>query len=407
MTKIKNCRFCNERLNQFMTFGDMPIANAFLTKEEIEGEYYFELTPSYCPNCALFQLIEQPDPKMLFHENYAFFAGTSVLMQKHFKALADKIILDYNLKPNDLTVEIGNNDGGIVEYLKNKGFSHLGVDPSKNVADEASSKGVRMLNKFFNKETASIIKKEYGSAKIFLAANTLAHIPNINSVFEGVDELLTDDGVFITEDPYLLNLLEKTSYDQIYDEHVFIFNLTAMSNICKRYDLEVFDIEYLNTAGGSLRYYICRNGKYPRTERLSDCKVKENAMNLYSDQTYLLFKENCEKSKDNLLSLLTKIKNENAIVAGYGATSKSTTIFNYCGIGPDLIDYITDTTITKINKLSPGKHIPIYDYNYFLSNMPEYCYLLAWNHKIEIMEKEKNNFSGDWITHIPEVKVFK
>jgi len=407
MSKIKNCRFCNDELNQFMSFGKMPIANAFITEQEIESEYFFELAPSFCPSCALFQLIEQPDPKMLFHENYAFFAGTSILMQKHFEDLSNKIIEYYDLKPNDLTVEIGNNDGGMVEYLKNKGFNHVGVDPSKNVADAASRKGVNMLNEFFNKETAARIKKEYGEAKIFLAANTLAHIPDINSVFEGIDELLTEDGLFITEDPYLVNLLEKTSYDQIYDEHVFIFNLTAMNNVCKQYDLEVFDVEYLNTAGGSLRYYICRNGKYPQTERLSQCKEKEQTINFYSYKTYMLFKENCEKSKNNLVSLLKKIKNDKATIAGYGATSKSTTIFNYCDIGPELIDYITDTTLTKINKLSPGKHIPIYDYKYFLSNMPEYCYLLAWNHKVEIMEKEKNNYSGKWVTHIPGVKIFE
>jgi len=407
MTTVKNCRFCNHKLNQFMTFGKMPIANAFVKKDQFFNEYHFELAPSFCPNCSLFQLIDQPEPNKLFHDNYAFFAGTSVLMQNHFENLANKIIKNFKLTKKDLTVEIGNNDGGMIKYLKEKGYRHLGIDPSKNVADAAKSKGINMLNAFFNSEIAKEVRKEFGEIKILLAANTLAHIPDINSVFNGINKLLAEDGVFVTEDPYLPTLFEKTSYDQIYDEHVFIFSLTAMNNICREYNLEVFDVEVLKTAGGSLRYYICRNGKYPASKNLINTQKKEKLLNLYKNETYESFKRKCEFSKTSLLELLNKIKGENKLIAGYGATSKSTTIFNYCGIGPDLINYITDTTPTKTNKFSPGKHIPIYDYKYFIENIPDYSYLLAWNHKDEIMEKEKDNFKGNWITHIPKVEIIK
>ncbi len=400
MSIVDKCRFCDEKLEKFMTFGNMPIANAFITKEETPKEYFFELAPAFCSHCSLFQLIDQPSPALLFHDNYAFMASkSSVFMQNHFRELAVKCIKDYNLSRNDLTVEIGNNDGGMVEYLMCNGFNHLGIDPSKNVADVASRKGINMINAFFNKETALRIKKEYGEVKLFLAANTLAHIPEIESVFNGIDAILNSDGVVITEDPYLLNLLEKISYDQIYDEHVFIFSLTAMENICKKYNLEVFDIEYLNTAGGSLRYYICRKGTFPKTERLLNCRKIEKGFKLYDNNTYKSFKNKCEKSKEKLLSILSIIKEHDRVIAGYGATSKSTTIFNYCNIGPELIDYITDTTPTKINKLSPGRHIPIRDYDHFLKNIPDCIYLLAWTHKEEIMEKEKDNFKGQWLIH--------
>ena len=242
---MKNCRFCNNELNQFMTFGKMPIANAFITKDEISDEYFFELAPVYCPSCALFQLIEQPDPRKLFHENYAFFAGTSILMQKHFEDLAKKIIKDYELGPNELTVEIGNNDGGMVEYFKNNGFNHLGVDPSKNVAHAASSKGVNMLNEFFNRETANRIKKESGNAKIFLAANTLAHIPDINSVFEGINELLRDDGIVITP----TNSLSTVTLNSFGDHRLFMSLVAAAlstEKICLIDGLEHVNISYPN-----------------------------------------------------------------------------------------------------------------------------------------------------------------
>ena len=404
--EIESCRFCESPINKFMTYGKMPIANAFLTEEQYPQEYFFELAPSYCTKCSLFQLIDQPDPKLLFHEEYAFLAGTSAVMQEHFKSLANQVIDRFNLKPEELAVEIGNNDGGMVHYLNDLGYKHVGIDPSKNVSDIAISKGVTMINDFFGDEIASKVKKEFGEAKVFLAANTLAHIPDIKSVFSGVNNLLSKDGgVFITEDPYLVNVFEKTSYDQIYDEHVFIFSLSAMSKICEEFDLEVFDIEPLPTAGGSMRYFICRKGQQEITERKVKQTVLEDKLDLFNKAIYLEFKKNCERSKNDLFELLSDLKAKGNVIAGYGATSKSTTIFNYCGIDNNLIDYITDTTPTKINKMSPGKHIPIYDYNYFCENHPDYTYLLAWNHKNEIVKKESGKYKGRWITHTPKVRI--
>ena len=198
-----------------------------LKKMNLKKNIFFELAPTYCPACSLFQLKYQPNPNKLFHDNYAFFANTSNYMQNHFQALSKKIINNFSINKDDLIIEIGNNDGGMVRFFNDLGYKHLGVDPSKNVSDFAKSLGVNVLNDFFNIKTAEQIKNEYGKAKVFLSANTLAHIPDINSVFEGINFLLADDGVFITEDPYLINVLDQISYDQIYDEHVFyiFFNI--------------------------------------------------------------------------------------------------------------------------------------------------------------------------------------
>jgi methylation protein EvaC len=401
------CRNCSTELNDFMTFGKMPIANAFLEENQIKSEYFFELAPTFCPKCSLFQLKFQPDPSSLFHENYAFFANTSKKMQRHFENLTKSVIEQFKLKKTDLIVEIGNNDGGMVKYFSDLGYSnHLGVDPSKNVCDFAKSLGVRVKNEFFNYETARDIKRDYGDVKVLFAANTLAHIADITSVFEGIDFLLSKDGMFITEDPYLLDLLKKTSYDQIYDEHVFIFSLTSIIKLCEKFDLEVFDVEKLKTAGGSLRYYIARRGQKIINPRVQMVLSEERSIDLFSEETFLRFKYNCEQSKNDLLSLL-QAKSKKHRIASYGATSKTTTIFNYCGIDSSLIEFITDTTPNKQNKLSPGMHIPIYDYEYFLSNIPEYCFLGAWNHIDEILEKEKNTFSltGQWLSHTPKPQV--
>ncbi len=401
-----NCRNCNYNLFEFMTFGKMPIANAFVEKNEFKKEYFFELAPTYCPACSLFQLKYQPNPNKLFHDNYAFFANTSNHMQDHFQELSKKIINNFSINKDDLIIEIGNNDGGMVRFFNDLGYQHLGVDPSKNVSDFAKSLGVNVLNDFFNIKTAKQIKNEYGKAKVFLSANTLAHIPDINSVFEGINFLLADDGVFITEYPYLINVLDQISYDQIYDEHVFIFSLTSIQNICKKFNLEVFDVEKLQTAGGSLRYYIARKGFKNISGNVKSILLSENKYSLYSEKTYLNFKDKCETSKIELKSLLDKLSESKTIVS-YGATSKTTTIFNYCDINTTNICFITDTTPNKQGKYSPGKHIPIYNYEYFRKNIPDYCFLGAWNHSSEIFKKEKNFFSeqGKWITHTPSPKV--
>jgi len=400
-----NCRFCLSSLNEVISFGKMPIANAFIEEKDIKNEFFFELASMYCPKCYLFQLKEQPNPKQLFHKDYAFFAGTSNVMQKHFSNLSNELINRFSLKNNDFVVEIGNNDGGMIKYLNDLGHhNHLGVDPSENVAETAKQNGVNMLCDFFNFDIAKNIRENHGKAEFFLAANTLAHISNISSVFEGISHLLTDTGVFITEDPYQVDLFNKTSYDQIYDEHVFIFSLTSMTNICNHFNLKIFDVEYIPTAGGSLRYYITKNKSVSHSSNVEKFLKIENDIDFKIDKTYLKFFNNCEKSK---LSLNHKINtlSKNKIIASYGATSKSTTIFNYCDIGPSKISFITDTTPTKQNKLSPGTHIPVYDYNYFCSNIPDFCFLGAWNHKDEIFKKEKNNFNknGKWISHLDSI----
>lgn len=403
-----NCRNCNKKLKKFMTFGKMPIANAFV-KNLKQREYFFELAPSYCPKCSLFQLIKQPNPKKLFHKNYAFFAGTSLKMQNHFKNLATKLITNFKLKKDDLTVEIGNNDGGVVHYLSKRNFRNLGVDPSTNVAKSAKRKGVNIFNNFFNFQTAKLIKKKYGPVKVFVAQNTLAHIPNIDSVFKGVETILSKNGIMVTEDPYLPEMLRKCSYDQIYDEHVFIFSLTAIKNICEKHGLQVFDIEKLDTAGGSLRYFICRNGSRKIKQKVLSQFKFEKKLNLLNPKTYKKFKNSCEKSKKSLLNILRKLKKDNKTIVGYGATSKSTTIFNYCGINSNLIDYITDTTPTKIDKFTPGTHIPVKSHEHFKKNYPDYALLLAWNHKNEIFKKEKYRYStrGNWIIHLPKLRIIK
>ena len=239
----------------------MPIANGFIYKKDLDSEYFFNLEVAFCTNCSLFQLIEMPDPKILFNQNYAYHSGQSKFMQSHFKDIAKTLINKYNLKIDQFCVEIGNNDGGVVEYLNELGYNHLGVDPATNVYNIAKSKGINVLNDYFSFDVAKKISKDYKKADFILAANALSHIPDLQSVFTGIENLLSDNGIFITEDPYLIDVFTKNSYDQIYAEHMYIWSLSSMNELFSKYGMEIYNIENNDFHGGCSRYYITKKGK--------------------------------------------------------------------------------------------------------------------------------------------------
>jgi len=400
------CRICNHEIETFMSYGRMPIANGFLTPEAFKDEYFFELKPAFCEQCYSFQIEEQPDPEMMFHDHYAFFSRTSAFMQQHFKAYAGWVY-DNHLSGDDLfVVEIGSNDGIMLENFANRGVRHLGVEPSANVAEEARKHGVNTIVRFFGAETATDIVDEYGQADALLAANVMCHIPNLNGIAEGADILLKKDGVLIFEDPYLGAMIEKVSYDQIYDEHVFIFSALSVANIFSSHGFELIDLLPQETHGGSMRYVLARKGERSVSATVNEIVAAEKAQGLHLPETYEQFRRDCEASKERLVRLLEEEKAAGRRVVGYGATSKSTTILNYCGIGPDLIEFISDTTPIKQGKCTPGMHIPVKPYKAFKDNYPDTALLLAWNHMKEIMAKEEDfsSHGGKWISPIPEKK---
>lgn len=404
---IRNCLICNAIIDPFMSFGKMPIANGFLSKEQFKGEYFFEMRVAFCPVCGMVQLVKQPERGKMFNENYAFFSGTSQKMTVHFKEFAEHVIKDYVTSSDPFVVEIGSNDGIMLKNFAEKKIRHLGIEPSANVAEVAMRKGINTISKFFDEDLARQIVEKYGQADAFLAANVMCHIPYIHSIVEGIKILLKPNGIVIFEDPYLGDVIEKTSYDQIYDEHVFLFSVASIQYLFNKHGMEVIDVEPQKTHGGSMRYVIAHKGKRPISDNVAKQLKKEQNIELNKAATYDMFRKNCERSRDVLKKLLNDIKKQGKRIVGYAATSKSTTILNYCGITSDLIEFISDTTPIKQGKFSPGMHIPVKAYEEFKVKYSDYAFLFAWNHAEEVMEKEGayRNSGGKWILHVPKVQV--
>jgi len=404
---MKKCRICDTNLNEFINFGKMPIANGFLNPDQFDREYFFNLRVGFCEKCKMVQLIEQPDREMMFHDEYAFFSSTSQRMAVHFKEFADSVVVHRLHGENPFVVELGSNDGIMLRNFKDAGIRHLGIEPSANVAQAATDSGIHTITEFFDEGLAARIREEYGQADAILAANVMCHIPYLHSVVAGMGLLLKPGGVVIFEDPYLSDIITKTSYDQIYDEHAFYFSIASVSILFEEHGLEVIDAIPQEVHGGSMRYVIAHRGLKPVSGNVLRLRAIEKEIALHRPETYDTFRRNIERSKQNLMELLTRLKKDGSRIIGYGATSKSTTVTNFCGITPDIVDYISDTTPIKQGKYSPGAHLPVRPYSEFADRYPEYALLFAWNHSHEILENEKKfqESGGRWIIYVPEVKL--
>ena len=390
------CKITNKSIKPFMSFGNMPIANGFLDKKDFSNEFFFNMEVGFNEELSLFQLNDHPKPEKMFNKNYPFFTGSSEYMKRHFKSYAE-FVKKY-LKTNSRIIEIGSNDGTFLKNFDNSENFLTGVEPSKNVADIAVKNNIPTINEFFNTVSAKKLKKFVGNTDLICASNVICHVPNLNNLIEAVDLLLSKDGVFVFEEPYLGSMFEKVSYDQIYDEHIFMFSATSISKIFSKFNFYLIDASPQTTPGGSMRY-VLKRFKNEDNGSLKKIFNYEDKNNLNKIDSCLEFKKNCEISKDNITNKIKSFKDKGKTICGYAATSKSTTILNYCNIGTNYIDFICDTTKEKIGKFSPGKHIPIKDMNYFHENMTDCVYLFAWNHKEEIFNKEKN-FRGEWFSHV-------
>lgn len=405
---MNNCRVSNKKLKKIFDFNKQPLGNGFLLKKDFKKEFFFDMKVGFCNTSKMFQLNHQPNPKKMFHKNYAFYSSTSKMMKIHFEKFYKELINHKCMnKKNPFVIEIGSNDGIMLQNFAKNNYHHLGIEPSLNVAKVAKKKSINTLVNFFNTKTANLIKKTYGKADLIYAANVICHIPNIKNLFSNISKILNKNGVFVFEDPYLGDVINKTSYDQIYDEHVFLFSLHSIKYLAAKYDLQLIDAKHQETHGGSMRYYIGHKDVYKSKKIVNKIILNEKKIGIDNFNNFKKFQIKIKKSKNQLIKLLRKLKKQGKSIAGYAATSKSTTILNYCKIGDDLIDYISDTTSYKQNKFSPGSHIPIKSYDFFKDNTPDYAVLFAWNHSKEIMKKEKlfKKNGGKWIVFVPKVQV--
>ena len=388
----------------FLNLGQQPLANSFLKdikRSTLRNEFFYNLKICFNTKNYLVSIKKPVNPKKQYTDQYAHRASESKTMRLAFKQIAKKLFKRF--KPKKI-MEIGSNDGVFLKNFKKK--SVIAVEPCKNLA-RITKKLFKTYDEFWNlKLSKKLIKEKKGEIDLIFSANTISHIPNLEETFIGINNILSQDGVFVIEDPSLLKVLQNNSYDQFYDEHVYVFSSISINNIIKKYGLRLFDIEHLTTHGGSNRYYICKEkGKYKQSLRLKRALKKELSYKLDKIKSYYKFSKRVKLSRKKLFKLIESLKKRNKKIISYGATYKSTTVFNYCRINSRMIDYVTDTTLNKQGKYTPGTHLKIISPKDGINDNIDYAFLGAWNFKKEIFKKEKNFLrrGGRFITHVPKV----
>ena len=406
----KNCRLCgSNKIEKCFKLKSTPPANAFIDKEKIsEVQEHFPLEIFLCKECYHIQILDIVDPKILF-ENYVYVSGTSPVFVKHFEDYANYILKNFSELRNSLVIDVGSNDGTLLQFFKKEGNKVLGIDPAKKISQEANDQGIQTLNGFFDYNYSQEIKKKFGKAGIITANNVFAHIDDLNDFVHGVRELLSEDGIFVFEVSYLADVINDLLFDTIYHEHLSYHSVIPLILFFEKNGMTLIEANRIDSHGGSLRCVVKlkKNLKLHVRESVENCVKLERKMGLNKIDTYRDFFTRIENKKNELHELLTKLKSENKTIIGFGAPAKATTfMYQFC-IDEKIIDFIIDDSPLKQGLFSPGMHIPVYSSQKIYEEKPDYIIILAWNFSQSIMEKHKEfkNNGGHFIIPLPKLEV--
>lgn len=403
------CLVCGEHaVEVVLDLGKTAPANNFMRPEDLAStrEPMFPLRVGLCRSCAHVQLTEFVPPSVMF-DHYLYMSSASSTLTSHLHGLARTVTERLALGPDALVVDVGCNDGTLLEGFKLAGINRrVGVDPAANLAPVARSKGAEVVTAYFSPEIADAIRRDHGAAAAITMTNTFPHIPDLRSLLQSVDRLLVDNGALILEAHYLVDLMDMCAFDTVYHEHVSYWALKPMVGLFQQYGFDVFDVERLPIHHGQLRAWVCRKGAKPISERVGALLAEERARGLDGPEPYRQLAEHIGKVKADLIALIRDVRAKGGRVVGYGAPAKGSTLLSYFGLGPADLDYIADRNTLKQGRLTPGSHIPIVAPERIFADQPEAVLLLAWNFADEIADQLSPYLKtgGRLIVPVPNVR---
>lgn len=411
-TRRTDCRFCQGRkLEEILDFGNVPLAGGFLKEDQFDREKVYPLDLSFCTDCGLVQVSNVVSAETLFSEYFYFSSSIQTLvthMGEYAKDVCERFLKN---KQNPSVFELGCNDGVLLKHFVALGTKAVGVDPATNVVNSITSDEITVINDFFGEKLARSIKNEHGLFDAIVSSYSFAHINDMVDIMNGVKTLLKEDGVFVFEVYYLGTLIDEMQYDMIYHEHMSYYSLKAMSLFLNRFDMEIFDVHFTSgVRSGATRFYARNKGQgsEPISPAVAEMAKQEKEKGYDKLETFLSYGEKVNGTREQLMSLLDKLKAEGRTIIGYGASGRGTTIMNYCGIDTRYLDYVVDDAPAKHGFFTPGTHVPIKPWTYtFETEFPDYALLFAWSFAKEVVKKRSDYLKqgGKFIVPLPQVRV--
>lgn len=405
---IVSCQVCGSRdLQAIIDLGYHPPCDSLLTRPQLwEAERFYPLNLVRCRVCGLVQIDYVVDPTVVFHPDYPYQSGITPTLVSFLQRIATDLKSRYQLKKHSLVVDIGSNDGTLLQGFKNLGMRILGVEPT-NIADIANEREIPTVKSFFSEDVSKTILKKHGKATVVTATNMFAHVQLLGSMIRGVRDMLEDGGIFLTESHYLSSILETVQYDSVYHEHLKYYSLKPLIKLFKYYGFVVTDAERIPNYGGSIRV-VARKGKgHEVSDRLMDLVREEEKAGVYEEEAYVTFRNRIIQSKIDLQAMLLDLKRKGHRVPGIGCPGRSSTLLNYCNVDPELMPYIAEqSTCLKVGLYLPGKHIPIIDEKTLLKENPSYCVMLSWHYAAPIIRNlRKKGLTSKIIMPLPHVHI--
>jgi 2-polyprenyl-3-methyl-5-hydroxy-6-metoxy-1,4-benzoquinol methylase len=401
--QTNQCQLClsKDSLIEVLDLGHQPICNALPSKETLnEPEISYPLKLYVCKKCYLVQLVDVIPARTVFCTDYNYLSGTTPALVRYFQALAGKIVDTFDVKQTETVCDIGSNDGTFLRFFKEKHVNVLGVEPTPVPAQIATNNGVPTLQEFFTKEVSDRIVDDYGKMRVVTAMNVLAHNNDVHSFLEGVKNLMDSNSVFVSQSHYLSALVERLEYDTIYHEHLRYYSLKTLKKLFDMHGFHVFHAEINEVYGGSILTYCSLSETVPSKNVIN---ILESETEYEKLETYVEYAKRVRKNGRDLVRMLLNLKDKGKRIVGVGAPMKASTLLNFCHIGPDVLEYVSEVNPLKIGKYTPGVHIPIVDEANFMDSQPDYALILSWNVSKDIIKKlRKKGYTGKFILHIPE-----
>lgn len=407
---ISTCQICNsKKLHTVLDLGHQPLCDTLLTSEMLDKpEKTYPLRMIWCEQCSGVQIDYCVDGSEVYYPDYPYRSGITKELASYQVKIGESLIKTYNLKSKDLVIDIGSNDGTLLSGFKEKGVRVLGVEPT-NIAKIANANGIETIQSFFDIKASREIKKKYGLASVITATNMFAHMQTIGEVVMGIYNLLKDDGVFISETHYLLDVIKGGQFDTVYHEHLRTYSLTSLIKLFDQYDFTVTNVERGSRYGGNIRVHVTKGRGRKISPNVANLLKLENKSGLNDLKTYTKFANRVKKARLEFMDFLISIRKSGKHIVGNSCPGRGSTLLNYYGVDQELLPYLAEQpTSLKLGMFLPGKHIPVVNNQRLIDEQPDFVVLLAWHYAKPIMEQLKaRGLKSNFVIPLPDFKIVK